>query len=180
MTKRHCTMTAEEILAMMEVSDGDMSEASSDKRSDDELELDDPDEPIMEGSDDDFNDLSSLESEEEDEGFPDHSSPCTQTPPPTNITITANRPNSAIQPTTVANPMSRSTNPRRTNGPDSTSQPTSWSSTLHPVTINSFTSPVGPAVPIAASPLDVFTLFFSSDLMEEITNESNRYTKQVT
>ena len=164
-------MTAEDVLAMMEVSDGDMSEASSDERSDDEQELDDPNEPIMEGSDDDFSDLSSVESEEEDESFPDHSSPCIPTPPPTNITITAN---SAILPTTVANPTSRSTNPVQP-----TSQPTSWSSTLHPVTINPFTSPVGPAVPIAASPLDVFTLFFSSDLMEEITNESNKYAKQV-
>ena len=54
MAKRHCTMTADEVLAMMEVSDSDMSEASSDERSDDELDLDDPDEPIMEGSDDDF------------------------------------------------------------------------------------------------------------------------------
>ena len=159
---------------MMEVSDGDISEVSSDEKSDDELELDDPDEPIMEGSDGAFSDLSSVESEEEDE---DDSSPCTQTPP-TNITITANGLISAIQPTTAANPTSRSTNPSSTNGPGSTSQPTSWSSTLHPVTINPFTSPVGPAVPIA-SPLDVFTLFFSSDLMEEITNESNRYAQQV-
>ena len=39
-----------------------------------ELDLDDPDKPIMEGSDDDFSDLSSVESEEEDE---DYSSPCT-------------------------------------------------------------------------------------------------------
>ena len=55
-----------------------MSEVSSDERSDNELELDDPDEPIMKGSDDDFSDLSSVESEEEDE---DDSSPCTQLHP---------------------------------------------------------------------------------------------------
>ena len=61
---------------MMEVNDRDMSEVSSDERSDDELELDDPDEPIMKGSNDDYSDPSSVESEE------DHSSPCTQTPPP--------------------------------------------------------------------------------------------------
>ena len=54
MAKRHCTMTAEEVLALMEVSDGDMSTASSDERSDDELELDDPSEPIVEGSDNDL------------------------------------------------------------------------------------------------------------------------------
>ena len=48
--------------------------------------------------------------------------------------------------------------------------------TLHSVTINFFTSPVGPAVPNATSLLDVFTVF-SSDLMTEITNESNKYAK---
>jgi len=31
-----------------------------------------------------------------------------------------------------------------------------------------FTSPVGPTVPIPASPVDVFQLFFSADLMENI------------
>ena len=77
MAKRHCTMTAEEVLAMMDVSDGDISEASSDGRSDDKLEVDDPDEPIMEGSD--------------DEGFPDRPRVCTQTPP-TNNTTAANSP----------------------------------------------------------------------------------------
>ena len=65
MAEQHCTMTAGEVLAMMEVNDGDMSETSSDERSDNELDLDDPDEPIMEGSDDDFSDFSSVESEED-------------------------------------------------------------------------------------------------------------------
>ena len=176
MAKRHCTMTAEEVLAMMDVSDGEISKANSDGKSDDELEVDDPDEPIMEGSDDDFSDLSSVESEEEDEGFSDRSRVCTQTPPPTNNTTAGNRHNSTIPPTIAANP---SINPSSNSGRDCTSQPTSWSSTLHPVTINPFTSPVGPTVPISASPLDVFTLFFSSDLMEKITNETNRYAKQV-
>ena len=40
------------------------------ERSDDDLELDDPNEPIMEGSDDEFSDLSGMESEEEDEDGP--------------------------------------------------------------------------------------------------------------
>ena len=63
--------------------------------------------------------------------------------------------------------------------PNPTTQPTSWSSTLHPVTINPFTSPVGPTVPISASPLEVLELFFSADLMEKIVEESNRYANQV-
>ena len=75
----------------MEVSDGDMSTASSDERSDDELELDDSSEPIVKGSD-----LSSVESEEENEDFPGCLNLCTQTPSATNITITANGPNSTI------------------------------------------------------------------------------------
>ena len=65
-----------------------------------------PDEPILEGSDDDFNDLSSVESEEEDEGFPDHSRVCSQTLPPTNNTTAANGHNSTIPQTIAANPSS--------------------------------------------------------------------------
>ena len=60
-----------------------------------------------------------------------------------------------------------------------TSQPMEWSSTLHPITIDPFTSPVGPTVPISASPLEVLELFFSSDLLEEIVDQSNIYAKQV-
>lgn len=81
------------------------SEARSDGRSD-ELEVDDPDEHILEGSDDDFSDLPLVESEEEDEGFPDRSRVCTQTPPPTNNTTATNGPNSTIPPTIAANPLS--------------------------------------------------------------------------
>jgi len=50
-------MTAEEVLAMMDVSDGEMS----DGRSDDELEVDDSDEPIL------VIYLSSVEIEEKDQ-----------------------------------------------------------------------------------------------------------------
>ena len=108
---------------MMDVSDGDMSEASSDERSEDELELDDP---RLTGSDDDFSDLSSVESEKEDESFPDRSILCTRAPPSTNITIAANGPNSTIQPTIVANPTSHSINPNSsTSVPESASQATS-------------------------------------------------------
>ena len=44
---------------------------------------------------------------------------------------------------------------------------------LHP-----FTSPVGPNVDIS-SPLEVFDLFFSPDLLEEIVKQSNEYVKIV-
>ena len=50
-------MTAEKVLAMMDVSDGERS----DWRSDDELEVDDSDEPIL------VSDLSSVEIKEKDQ-----------------------------------------------------------------------------------------------------------------
>ena len=47
------------------------------------------------------------------------------------------------------------------------------------MTINPFTSHVGPTVPIPDTPLEVFELFFTSDLQERIVVESNRYARQV-
>ena len=47
------------------------------------------------------------------------------------------------------------------------------------MTIEDFTSRVGPTVPIPDAPLDVFELFFSHDLQEMIVCESNRYARQV-
>ena len=68
MAKRHCTMTAEDVLEMWDDIEGDLADPSSDERSDEESDLDDPNEPIMEGSDDEFSDLWVVEeSEEEDE-----------------------------------------------------------------------------------------------------------------
>jgi len=57
--------------------------------------------------------------------------------------------------------------------------PSSWTDRLQSVTINSFTSTVGPTTDIPESPIDVFELFFSDDLQEEIVRETNRYAKQV-
>ena len=80
-------------------------------KSDDELKLDDPNEPNIEGNDDDFSDLSSVDSEEQMKAFQ------------------------------------------------------SCSSSIHPADL------------IAASSPEVFTPF--PNLMKIITNESNRYAKQV-
>ena len=59
--------------------------------------------------------------------------------------------------------------------------PPSWSSQLKRVTIKPFpsTSLVGPTVFISTSPLEIFDLFFSSDLVSILVDESNRYAKQV-
>ena len=53
-----------------------------------------------------------------------------------------------------------------THTPTNTDNCTSWSFLLNPVTIKPFTSQVGPTIPISASPLEVFQVFFSADLME--------------
>ena len=60
MAKWHCTMTAEE---MWDDIEGDVADPEG---SDDELEWDDPDELIMEGSDDEFSDLWVLEESKEE------------------------------------------------------------------------------------------------------------------
>ena len=62
---------------------------------------------------------------------------------------------------------------------DNDALPTTWSEELKPVTINSFSSRVGPTVPVPDTPMDCFELFFSEDLQEMIVNETNRYARQV-
>ena len=57
--------------------------------------------------------------------------------------------------------------------------PPTWSDTLTPVTIQPFTSPVGPTIPIPESPIGIFKLFFTEDVLQAIVDESNRYAKQV-
>ena len=54
-----------------------------------------------------------------------------------------------------------------------------WSTKLEPHTILPFTSSVGPTIPIPESPLDVFKLFFTSTIMEEIVDQTNRYAEEV-
>ena len=57
--------------------------------------------------------------------------------------------------------------------------PTAWTEWLTPVLIKQFTSTSSPTVNIPESPLDVFELFFSDDLLDMIVEESNRYAAQV-
>lgn len=42
-----------------------------------------------------------------------------------------------------------------------------------------FTQPVGPTVPISTSPVEVFTLFFTDNIVTHIVEQSNLYAKQV-
>lgn len=55
----------------------------------------------------------------------------------------------------------------------------SWSSQLERIDIQPLSSPVGPTVDaIPESPLEIFELFFSSDLLDLIVEESNRYARE--
>ena len=54
-----------------------------------------------------------------------------------------------------------------------------WSTNLEPHTILPFTSSVGPTIPILESPLEVFKLFFTSTIIEEIVDQTNRYAEEV-
>lgn len=104
----------------------------------------DPDEPVMEGSDDEFSDLEGDESDDDlDESNLD----------------------------TMHDTASSSA------GTSTLGQESTWSTTIKRLNIRSFTSPVGPTQDISSSPLKVFDLFFSPDLIEKIVKESNAYAK---
>ena len=57
--------------------------------------------------------------------------------------------------------------------------PTEWTTELLPLDIQPFTSAHGPTVTIPDSPLEIFQLFFTNELLEMIAEESNRYADQV-
>ena len=107
----------------------------------------DPDEPVMEGSDDEFSDLEGDEPDDDmDEDDPD---------------------------TTPDTPASSSAGASTSSGDDDST----WSTTIKRLSVHPFTSSVGPTQHISSSPLEVFDLFFSPDLMEKIVKESNAYAK---
>ena len=107
-----------------------------------ELELDDDfdvDEPMMAGSDDEFDDVEDVYLEDVEDDDDDDSN---------------------------------------TQSSSSGSLP-SWSSTLTPVTIPPFSSPVGPTVDIPESPIDTFDLMFTPDLLDDMVEQTNLYAKEV-
>ena len=120
--------------------------------------LDDPDEPITEGSDDEFSDL-----EDDDDSYDDgddlHSS---------HLNSMSSTPNSPT------NSQSASTDSQGTSADQSKTQ----SAQVNHLDLQSFTS-VGPTVDISSSPLEVFDLFFTPDLLEEVVEQSNNYANTV-
>ena len=107
-------------------------------------DFDDPDEPMMEGSDEEFSDLDEEDSRDEDHAH----SLCSA----------------------IVSALS---------SPDVAAQPTSWSSSQVPLNIREFTSSVGPTVTIPESLVEAFELFFTTDLLQRIVEESSRCASQV-
>ena len=50
-----------------------------------------------------------------------------------------------------------------------------WQKTVQPIAVHPFTAPVGPAVPISASILETFNLFFTTALVRLIVEQTNLY-----
>ena len=154
MARRHCTRQQKRSWR-----DGKYLEmGSSDEMSDDDQlqwpeefdNLDDPDEPIMEGSDDEFSDLGEVEEDEHgDTPFPTASSPCSSEvyTSPSSITSPSTIPSTTSHPVVTCH---------NTHMPTNTNNCSSWSPLLNPVTIKPFTSQVGPTIPISAPPLEMF------------------------
>ena len=117
----------------------DVLEHWEDSDDEDYVDYDDFDEPVLEGSDDEFRDF------EGDDDDIEESDPTTS-------------------------PGSSSTTPTFSGDQEST-----WTATPKRVLIQPFTSSVGPSLDIPSSPLEVFDLFFSPDLLQIIVRESNTY-----
>ena len=117
----------------------DVLEHWEDSDDEDYVDYDDFDEPVLEGSDDEFSDF------EGDDDDIEESDPTTS-------------------------PGSFSTTPTFSGDQEST-----WTATPKRVLIQPFTSSVGPSLDIPSSPLEVFDLFFSPDLLQIIVRESNTY-----
>ena len=101
----------------------------------------DPEEPVMEGSDDEFSDL-------EGDDFDDDINEGDHNPDPMD--------DSPAAPITAgSSSLARDCE-------------STWTTTIKRVPIQPFTSPTGPIQNIPSSPLEVFNLFFSPDLYEKI------------
>lgn len=143
---------------------------------DDDQDYDDPLEPIMEGSDDEFFDL-----ELDEEDYQVHvTSP--DSPAPSSSNVLPPSPHSpAPSSSNVSPPSPHSPAPSSSpsNASQSSPQPETWTSTLKPVEVKPFNSPVGPTQAVPESPREVFELFFSDNLIQLIVTESNRYAEEV-
>lgn len=150
---------------------------------------DDPEELILEESDDEFSDLEwSDELEVDLTTDPTAAAPQAETQPPQAETqplqAKTQPPQAQTALPTHPDGSAQTALPTHSDGSGSLSnncqippveKPLKWSMNLHNIMINPFTSAVGPTVTtIPQTPLGIFRLFFSSDLVETIVEESNR------
>ena len=136
---------------------------------DDDQDYDDPDEPVMEGSDDEFSDLE----------LDDDDADLDQAPPNSPLTPSVASPLPLPPPLSpLPQPSPQSSSPP-TSPSSSPSQPAVWTTTLKPVEVKSFNSPVGPTTAIPETPREVFEIFFTDELMTLMVTESNRYAEDV-
>ena len=108
---------------------------ATDSSDDEDFEVDDPDEPFMDGSDDEFEDPNG-----EDDDNMDVSPPYSP-----QGTLLGASPDSSPDSSPASTP---------------TSLPRMWTTSLQPVAIQPFHSPAGSTVSIPESPLEVFHLLF--------------------
>ena len=131
---------------------------------------DDPDEPVMEGSDDEFSDLEL----DEDDADLDQAPPNSPLTPSVASPLPLPPPLSPLpQPSPQSSPPP--TSPSSSGSP---SQPAVWTTTLKPVEVKSFNSPVGPTTAIPETPREVFEIL-TDKLMTLTVTESNRYAEDV-
>ena len=152
MTKRARLSVEEVVLALDE---------ELDEYQDEELEEsdNDEDEPMMEGSDEEFGELSN-EVREQIEGEEEESDESNQA--------------------TSADGREESDESNQATSADGRSDlPLEWTEDLTDVEIPSFSSYVGPNVSVPNNSLGDFELFFTTDLLENITAQSNLYAIQV-
>ena len=142
MAERVRLLTAEDVLEELERGD----------------DFDELDEPMMAGSDDEFNDCDLDENENDDN---DNNTNLLTSIQPQQGSSGASLPSSSCSASPPSTP------------------PTQWSSVLSSVSISDFTSPVGPTVAVPESPSEVFELMFTPSLTDTIVEQTNLYAKQV-
>ena len=161
------------------------------------------DEPCMEGSDDEYDDLVDTSNntdsyfDESDENMSMSSAPTDSiftspsTSHVTDDTQLAQDSNNLLPstPTAQQNPSHiqlQTSTPVPTNTLPSTlaslsNQPltTHWSTNLHPVILNPFSGTSGPTFTVTENPIDVFRHFFTCELIDTIVQQTNLYAKQI-
>ena len=158
----HPTMATRECLSVNQVVEALDDTIDDDYVEDDEYEFD-ADECVMEGSDEEFGEFDDelrdqIEVDEMEEDVEEDS-----------MNVSEGEDYSEME----------DSEEEEANGGGSSALPTMWSKKLKPVRIPPFITPVGPLVPIPDTPVAIFEMFFTPNILDEIVTQSNRYAQQV-